>query len=81
MVVCARVLRVARTNPIGAAVRQSLWLFPAIETVHLLGMTVLVGTAAAFDLRLLGWALQRTPFRTWPGGCFPGPGWDSGCRS
>jgi hypothetical protein len=46
---------------VGAAVRQSLWLFPAIETVHLLGMTVLVGTAAAFDLRLLGWALQRTP--------------------
>ena len=48
-------------SPIGAAVRQSLWLFPAIETVHLLGMTVLVGTAAAFDLRLLGWALKRTP--------------------
>jgi hypothetical protein len=48
-------------TPVGAAVRQSLWLFPAIETVHLLGMTVLVGTAAAFDLRLLGWALQRTP--------------------
>jgi len=47
-------------SPIGAAVRQSLWLFPAIETVHLLGMTVLVGTVAAFDLRLLGWALQRT---------------------
>jgi hypothetical protein len=47
-------------SPIGAAVRQSLWLFPAIETAHLLGMTVLVGTAAAFDLRLLGRALQRT---------------------
>jgi hypothetical protein len=47
-------------SPIGAAVRQSLWLFPAIETVHLLGMTILVGTAAAFDLRLLGWGLQRT---------------------
>jgi hypothetical protein len=47
-------------SPIGAAVRQSLWLFPAIETVHLLGMTVLVGTVAAFDLRLLCWGLQRT---------------------
>src|SRR6202012_514496 len=50
-----------KQSPVGAAVRQSLWLFPAIETVHLLGMTVLVGTAAAFDLRLLGWALRRTP--------------------
>jgi hypothetical protein len=47
-------------SPVGAAVRQSLWLFPAIETVHLLGMTILVGTVAAFDLRLLGRALQRT---------------------
>ena len=46
---------------VGAAVRQSLWLFPAIETVHLLGITVLVGTVAAFDLRLLGWAFERTP--------------------
>jgi hypothetical protein len=45
---------------VGAAVRQSLWLFPAIETVHLLGMTMLVGTVTAFDLRLLGGALQRT---------------------
>jgi hypothetical protein len=48
-------------SPVGAAVRQSLWLFPAIETVHLLGIIVLVGTVAAFDLRLLGWALERTP--------------------
>jgi hypothetical protein len=47
-------------SPVGAAVRQSLWLFPAIETAHLVGMIVLVGTVAAFDLRLLGWA-SRTP--------------------
>lgn len=44
---------------VGAAVRQSLWLFPAIETVHLLGMAALVGTISAFDLRLLGWMLRR----------------------
>ena len=43
----------------GAAVRQSLWLFPAIETVHLLGMAALVGTISAFDFRLLGWMLRR----------------------
>ncbi len=34
-------------------------MFPAIETLHLLGMTALVGTAAVFDLRLLGWMLRR----------------------
>src|SRR5207253_9905242 len=44
---------------LGAGVRESLWLFPAIETLHLLGMTALVGTAAVFDLRLLGWMLRR----------------------
>ncbi len=44
---------------VGAGVRESLWMFPAIETLHLLGMTALVGTAAVFDLRLLGWMLRR----------------------
>ena len=43
-------------TPIGAAVRQSLWLFPAIETAHLLGMALLVVSVAAFDLRLMGLA-------------------------
>lgn len=44
-------------TPVGAAVRQSLWLFPIIETVHLLGMAALVSIVAVFDFRLLGWAL------------------------
>ena len=44
---------------VGGAVRQSLWLFPAIETVHLLGMAALVGTVTVLDLRLVGWMLRR----------------------
>jgi hypothetical protein len=44
---------------VGGGVRESLWLFPAIETVHLLGMAALVGTITVFDLRLLGWVLRR----------------------
>ncbi|HEX4546521.1 MAG TPA: DUF6644 family protein [Candidatus Acidoferrum sp.] len=46
-------------TPVGAGVRESLWLFPAIETLHLLGMAALVGTIAVFDLRLLGWMMRR----------------------
>jgi hypothetical protein len=46
-------------SSVGAAIRESLWLFPAIETVHLLGMAALVGTVVVFDLRLLGWILRR----------------------
>lgn len=48
-------------TPVGASVRESLWLFPAVETVHLLGMALLLATIGSFDLRLLGWAMARTP--------------------
>ena len=44
---------------VGSSVRESLWLFPAIETVHLLGMAALVGTVTVFDLRLLGWMMRQ----------------------
>jgi hypothetical protein len=44
---------------VGGGIRQSLWLFPAIETLHLLGMAALVGTITVYDLRLLGWILRR----------------------
>lgn len=44
---------------VASSIRQSLWLFPAIETVHLFGMALLVVTITAFDLRLLGLALGR----------------------
>ena len=48
-------------SSVGMAIRQSLWLFPAIETVHLLGMAALVGTIGVLDLRLLGWVARRQP--------------------
>jgi len=44
---------------VGTAIRQSLWLFPAIETVHLLGMAALVATVTVLDLRLLGWRARQ----------------------
>jgi len=44
---------------VGGAVRESLWLFPTIETLHLLGMTVLVGAVSIVDFRLLGWVMRR----------------------
>jgi hypothetical protein len=34
--------------------RGSTWGYPALETGHIIGFTVLVGAAAVFDLRLLG---------------------------
>jgi hypothetical protein len=35
-------------------VRQSAWLYPAVEIVHIAGFAVLVGSIVMFDLRLLG---------------------------
>lgn len=40
----------------GTAIRQSSWLYPALEIVHIIGITVLVGAAFLFDLRLLGFS-------------------------
>ena len=39
---------------IGSAIRDSLWLFPLVETVHIVGFSILVGAVILFDLRILG---------------------------
>lgn len=44
---------------LGQAVRQSLWAFPAIEAVHLLGLCMLGGSLLIVDLRMLGVGLKR----------------------
>ena len=36
------------------AMRQWLWLYPAVEVVHLVGIGLLFGSIAVLDLRLLG---------------------------
>jgi hypothetical protein len=46
---------------VGTAVRESLWLFPTIETLHLFGIVLLVGSTSALDLRLLGLSLRNQP--------------------
>ena len=39
---------------LAAAIRESRWLFPTIETVHVLATGLVVGSIAMLDLRLLG---------------------------
>lgn len=46
------------TTPLAQAMRQSEWLYPAVEILHILGFCALVGAAALFDLRLLGISRQ-----------------------
>ena len=41
-------------SALGQAMRQWLWLYPSVETVHITGIALLVGSIAILDLRLLG---------------------------
>jgi hypothetical protein len=48
-------------SAIGEAIRNSQWLFPAIESVHLLGLVVIAGAVLVVDMRLFGLGLRRQP--------------------
>jgi hypothetical protein len=41
-------------TPLGAVTRDTPWLFPAFETLHFVGLCILIGAMLIVDLRLLG---------------------------
>jgi hypothetical protein len=43
-------------TPVAAAMRDGVWLYPVVETLHIIGFAILVGAVAMFDLRVLGCA-------------------------
>jgi hypothetical protein len=43
------------TNPLN----NNEWAFPLLERIHILGFTLLIGTIAIVDLRMLGLGMQR----------------------
>ena len=46
---------------ISATVRESSWVFPTLECCHLYSMVFLIGLVGAFDLRLMGIAIEPQP--------------------
>ena len=38
---------------------KNSWLFPALESVHVAGLALLVGALVLLNLRVLGWALRE----------------------
>src|SRR5689334_11287999 len=42
------------------ALHESLWVYPLVESVHVLTLCLFVGLAAMLDLRLLGWTMRGT---------------------
>jgi hypothetical protein len=49
------------TSGFATAISESTWAFPAIETVHVLAITLVVGSITMVDLRLLGLSMRRRP--------------------
>jgi len=56
------VLHWIKELPLGAAVRESRWLFATGETFHFIGLCLMVGGLLIVDLRLLGF-IRRVPIR------------------
>jgi uncharacterized membrane protein len=50
-------------SAVGTAIRQSTWLFPAIETLHVLATVIVVGSVTMLDLRLLNIAYRDRSIR------------------
>ena len=49
------------TSAVGLWIRDSRWIFPAIEAVHIVALCLLFGAILMLNLRLLGLALTTKP--------------------
>ena len=47
-----------QNSEISTAIRESLWVFPIIEGIHVLALGISVGILVWFDLRLLGLVMK-----------------------
>ena len=43
-----------QASTLASAMKHGVWLYPIVETVHIVGFVLLVGAVAMFDLRVLG---------------------------
>ena len=51
---------IANTS-LSVGIRESIWTYPIIESVHVLGLTLFLGLLLLWDTRLLGFVLRRVP--------------------
>jgi uncharacterized protein DUF6644 len=58
----AETLASLQGSHLATTIRNSLYLFPLIESSHVIGLTMVFGTIAVIDFRLLGLASTRRPF-------------------
>src|SRR5690242_10691844 len=63
------------------AIRESLWVFPVLDAVHVWSLGLFAGTIAIFDLRLLGLGLRREPVSEVGRGLLPWTWTGFGCMA
>jgi len=56
-------LKALEASGIATRIRDSLWLFPLIESTHVIGLALVFGTILIVDLRLLGIASTQRSFQ------------------
>lgn len=56
------ILKSIEASALATKIRDSLFLFPLIESIHVFGLALVFGTIVVVDLRLLGIASTRRPF-------------------
>jgi|SRR5688572_22099795 len=56
-------LAALESSGVATTIRNSLYLFAVIESVHVMGLATVFGTILIIDLRLLGVASSDRPFR------------------
>src|SRR5580698_4075270 len=54
-----QILQALEATPVATAVRENTWLFPTIESIHVLSLVLVVGSIMVVDLRLLNLASRQ----------------------
>jgi hypothetical protein len=56
------ILNSLQDSPVSTWIAESTWAFPALEVVHIFAISMVFGTIAIIDLRLLGLASTKRPY-------------------
>ena len=46
-------------STLGTTIAESTWMFPTLETIHVICLVSVLGTIFVVDLRMLGWTSNK----------------------
>jgi len=56
------------STTVSVYIRESIWTYPVVESVHVLGLSLFMGLLLLWDMRLVGLTLRKIPVsRLWRG--------------